>query len=242
MEAENIEMTTTTQNYGEDEDNHTRKRDNTPSENQHLLYFPPPSSHQSDPYASLKIVKYRECLKNHAASMGCHVVDGCGEFMPTGEEDTLASLRCDACGCHRNFHRKEIYVQGNNNNKQEQKQHIISDYYCSYYYSNKSEDYYQRRHGSFASPLVVPPPRPPPPSLHQQQQSRLIPRGKRFRTKFTEEQKKRMMEYAEKIGWKMQKNDEQEVGLFCSQVGVKRQVFKIWMHNNKQRIKLQQQV
>ncbi|XP_054810336.1 zinc-finger homeodomain protein 5-like isoform X3 [Prosopis cineraria] len=67
-----------------------------------------------------------------------------------------------------------------------------------------------------------------------------LSKTKRFRTKFTQEQKKRMMEYAEKLGWKIQKNDEQEVRQFCSQVGVNRQVFKVWMHNNKQR--KQQQV
>ncbi|RYQ80177.1 hypothetical protein Ahy_Scaffold1g106758 isoform I [Arachis hypogaea] len=64
---------------------------------------------------------------------------------------------------------------------------------------------------------------------------------KRFRTKFTQQQKDRMMEFAEKLGWKIQKHDEQEVQQFCSQVGVKRQVFKVWMHNNKQAIKKQQQ-
>lgn len=63
---------------------------------------------------------------------------------------------------------------------------------------------------------------------------------KRFRTKFTQQQKDRMMEFAEKLGWKIQKHDEQEVQQFCSQVGVKRQVFKVWMHNNKQAMKKQQ--
>ncbi|KAK1352121.1 zinc-finger homeodomain protein 4-like [Heracleum sosnowskyi] len=35
---------------------------------------------------SKKSVKYKECLKNHAASMGGNATDGCGEFMPSGEE------------------------------------------------------------------------------------------------------------------------------------------------------------
>ncbi|KAG0448607.1 hypothetical protein HPP92_027755 [Vanilla planifolia] len=47
--------------------------------------------------------KYRECLRNHAAAMGGQAYDGCGEFMAS-EEDPL---RCAACGCHRNFHRRE---------------------------------------------------------------------------------------------------------------------------------------
>ncbi|CAL5012686.1 unnamed protein product [Urochloa decumbens] len=51
---------------------------------------------------------YRECLKNHAASLGGHALDGCGEFMPAPDADPAdpASLRCAACGCHRNFHRR----------------------------------------------------------------------------------------------------------------------------------------
>ncbi|KAJ1408877.1 Homeodomain, ZF-HD class [Sesbania bispinosa] len=65
---------------------------------------------------------------------------------------------------------------------------------------------------------------------------------KRFRTKFSQQQKDRMMEFAEKLGWKIQKHDEQEVQQFCSQVGIKKQVFKVWMHNNKQVMKKQQNV
>lgn len=53
-------------------------------------------------------IRYRECLKNHAASMGGHAVDGCREFMPSGEEGTPGALKCAACSCHQNFHRKEI--------------------------------------------------------------------------------------------------------------------------------------
>ncbi|KAG6780050.1 hypothetical protein POTOM_016458 [Populus tomentosa] len=55
-----------------------------------------------------KMVRYRECLKNHAASMGGNATDGCGEFMPSGEEGSIEALTCSACNCHRNFHRKEI--------------------------------------------------------------------------------------------------------------------------------------
>jgi ZF-HD class homeobox domain-containing protein len=53
---------------------------------------------------------YRECLKNHAASLGGHALDGCGEFMPSPEADRAdpSSLRCAACGCNRNFHRRLV--------------------------------------------------------------------------------------------------------------------------------------
>jgi ZF-HD class homeobox domain-containing protein len=63
---------------------------------------------------------------------------------------------------------------------------------------------------------------------------------KRFRTKFSQDQKDKMTEFAEKLGWRIQKQDEQEVQQFCSQVGVKRKVFKVWMHNNKQAMKKKQ--
>ncbi|KAH7281885.1 hypothetical protein KP509_35G000900 [Ceratopteris richardii] len=56
---------------------------------------------------------------------------------------------------------------------------------------------------------------------------------KRLRTKFTSEQKERMWDFAEKLGWRIQKHDEETVEQFCAEVGVKRHVLKVWMHNNK---------
>lgn len=42
-----------------------------------------------------------------------------------------------------------------------------------------------------------------------------------------------MYEFAEKVGWKIQKRDEDMIQEFCSDVGVDRGVLKVWMHNNK---------
>lgn len=42
-----------------------------------------------------------------------------------------------------------------------------------------------------------------------------------------------MQRFAEKVGWKMQKRDEDLVQEFCNEVGVDRGVLKVWMHNNK---------
>lgn len=56
---------------------------------------------------------------------------------------------------------------------------------------------------------------------------------KRFRTKFTQEQKEKMLSFAEKAGWKIQKQEEGVVQQFCQEIGVKRRVLKVWMHNNK---------
>ncbi|CAN4082602.1 unnamed protein product [Withania somnifera] len=55
---------------------------------------------------TVRTVRYVECQKNHAASVGGHVVDGCGEYMP--QSSTTGTLNCAACGCHRNFHRREV--------------------------------------------------------------------------------------------------------------------------------------
>ncbi|KAK4262164.1 hypothetical protein QN277_027751 [Acacia crassicarpa] len=233
----------------------------------------PPSVTAITPIASRSnprpAIRYRECLKNHAASMGRHVVDGCGEFTPSGEEGTAQSLRCAACDCHRNFHRKETDGEPQTN---------VLNFYA--YPPSKSNNAQSR--------ILSPQFPPPPPSLHHHHQPQpqhirfsggsfpplmmafgggggaaesssedlnmfqcneagghgSVQAGasskKRFRTRFNQEQKERMMEFAEKLGWRIQKHDEQEVLQFCNQVGVKRQVFKVWMHNNKQAMKKKQ--
>lgn len=53
-------------------------------------------------------VRYGECRRNHAASVGGHAVDGCREFLAEGVEGTTGALRCAACGCHRSFHRRVV--------------------------------------------------------------------------------------------------------------------------------------
>ncbi|KAK8623334.1 hypothetical protein V6N13_118221 [Hibiscus sabdariffa] len=209
------------------------------------------------------LVRYRECLKNHAASIGGNVYDGCGEFMPSGEEGTLEALKCAACDCHRNFHRKEVDGET----------------------QQFGGNHHPGRRSLMLNPLQLPPPLPSPTMLHHHHHHhhqkysvhtsppsamvapmnvafgggggggaesssedlnmyQSIPEGmppappyvlskKRFRTKFTQEQKDKMSELAEKLGWRINKQDEDEVEKFCAEYGVKRQVFKVWMHNNK---------
>ncbi|XWS42067.1 hypothetical protein CRYUN_Cryun17cG0137100 [Craigia yunnanensis] len=229
---------------------------------------PPVAGPISTTISSNPLIRYRQCLKNHATSMGGHVVDGCGEFMPSGEEGTPEALKCAACECHRNFHRKEINGES---------QYAPSCYYT--YNPNKNNT----RRDTVHPPFQLHPQQPTP--LHQPrfslglstsptmtiapvmmnfgggsdggpaessseylnmfhsnaggQSSHPQLSKKRFRTKFSQEQKNKMMEFAEKLGWRIQKQDEQ-VQQFCAQVGVKRQVFKVWMHNNKQAMKKRQ--
>lgn len=56
---------------------------------------------------------------------------------------------------------------------------------------------------------------------------------KRFRTKFSQEHKDKMLRLAEKLGWKLQRHDEGVVQQLCNEIGIKRHVFKVWLHNNK---------
>ncbi|PKI58023.1 zinc-finger homeodomain protein 6 [Punica granatum] len=181
-------------------------------------------------------IRYRECLKNHAAKMGGHVTDGCGEFMPSGEEDCGPDFfKCAACGCHRNFHRKEPVGVGIRHLDPAHKAAIDRMFSPSSAHppvmmtfgggaesSSEDRDLMFRSDGGYQGL---------PSEAHK----------KRFRTKFKTEQKEAMAEFAEKIGWKIQKEDEQEIMQFCAKVGVKRQVFKVWMHNNKLKRKKKEQ-
>lgn len=186
--------------------------------------------------------RYRECLKNHAANIGGNVTDGCGEFMPSGEDGTLEALKCAACNCHRNFHRKEATAADSN----------FSTVHPLHLPPPPSMNHHRTIHwNSMISPVKMAfgggstagtdssseelnfnagAPAPP------------LPYGlskKRFRTKFTQEQKDKMMEFAEKVGWRIPREDDAEVQRFCGEIGVKRQVLKVWMHNNKNSAKKQ---
>ncbi|KAJ8762427.1 hypothetical protein K2173_007866 [Erythroxylum novogranatense] len=188
-------------------------------------------------------VRYRECLKNHAVSIGGHAVDGCCEFMAAGEEGTLDALKCAACNCHRNFHRKEAEGEGL--------------YHHQQHHHPQFSPYYRAPPPAGYLHLTSPPARPlalPAVSgggggtsvgylREEEDVSNPSSSGgggasgsgskKRFRTKFTQEQKDKMLEFAERLGWRIQKHDEASVEQFCADTGVKRHVLKVWMHNNK---------
>ncbi|XP_024977347.1 mini zinc finger protein 2-like [Cynara cardunculus var. scolymus] len=64
----------------------------------------------------IQTFRYGECQKNHAADIGGYAVDGCREFMATGEEGTTGEFTCAACGCHRNFHRRQVELEESSTN------------------------------------------------------------------------------------------------------------------------------
>nr|VDD25829.1 unnamed protein product [Brassica oleracea] len=182
--------------------------------------------------------QYKECLKNHAASTGGHAIDGCGEFMPSGEEGSIEALTCSACHCHRNFHRREIEGED-------------KTYFSPYHHNQPQRNpMFHHHHKMTRSPLPqqmimplgvatttvsnseseedIPFQQPPPPYNHGGHNQK-----KRLRTKFTQEQKEKMLSFAERIGWKMQRQEESVVQKFCQEIGVRRRVLKVWIHNNK---------
>jgi ZF-HD class homeobox domain-containing protein len=182
--------------------------------------------------------RYRECLKNHAVNIGGHAVDGCGEFMAAGEEGTLDALKCAACGCHRNFHRKE------SNGSSEP---LLYRQFSSYYRSAQPPQQAGYHHFRLAKPLALPAASGGGGggghSREGEDMSNPSSSGggggssglkKRFRTKFSQEQKEKMLAFAESVGWRIQKHDEAAVEQFCTDNGIKRHVLKVWMHNNKQ--------
>ncbi|KAF2618987.1 hypothetical protein F2Q68_00042362 [Brassica cretica] len=152
--------------------------------------------------------------------MGGNATDGCGEFMPSGEDGSIEALTCSACNCHRNFHRKE--VEG------ETATTAISSFHQPPPPRKPMLNHHNIR-SAMPHQMIMPEEdgvttasRPPP----------YNPK-KRFRTKFTPEQKEKMLSFAEKVGWKLQRQEDSVVQRFCEEIGVKRRVLKVWMHNNK---------
>ena len=203
-------------------------------------------------------VRYRECQKNHVANIGGHAIDGCGEFLPSGKEGTLEALICAVCSCHRNFHRREFVgpdgeytctcggigkdsgnlgtytltpsmrplsprVREAKGHHQQISSADISPHAQMIMPLAQFDDQHYEDDDDDDDDDDEPPEHPRP----------LFSKKKRFRTKFTADQKERMSNFAETLGWRISKHDEASLLEFCNDVGVKRNVFKVWMHNNK---------
>ncbi|KAJ8544938.1 hypothetical protein K7X08_017521 [Anisodus acutangulus] len=197
---------------------------------------------------------YKECLKNHAASIGGHAIDGCGEFLPSPTANPVdpTSLKCAACGCHRNFHRREpdepvvvvpspaittaaleyqphhrhhpppppTQQRGDHSSPNSPSPPPIS----SAYYPASAPHMLLALSAGFSGDKNPNPTSAPVANSNER---------KRARTKFTPDQKVKMLDFAERVGWKMQKRDEDLVSNFCNEIGVEKGVLKVWMHNNK---------
>ncbi|KAK1433587.1 hypothetical protein QVD17_10499 [Tagetes erecta] len=206
-----------------------------------------------------RLVRYRECLKNHAANIGGNVTDGCCEFMPSANDGTLEAFKCAACNCHRNFHRREPPTG--------HFLHLPPTTLSAAASPSFNHHHLHHHQPNWASSINVPAPGSTYPAALNASPLKIAVGGsggatdssseelhftmgsgmgkKRFRSKFTQEQKEKMQEFAEKVGWRIPREDDPEVQRFCQVVGVKRKVLKVWMHNNKAAVvsgkKLQQQ-
>ncbi|XP_048331976.2 zinc-finger homeodomain protein 2-like [Ziziphus jujuba] len=227
------------------------------------------NNHNNDDPSPLSAfhIKYGECMRNHAASIGGHANDGCGEFMPRADDGSRDSLTCAACGCHRNFHRRELpgsdqhysvhspppppppmllYNAGPTTPRWDPKMVIRSQrhyhhqqhHYLHHRNRGRLIDHHDHHHEDVEEKEYDRRSETPEREEVQVQVQHVGPTSrttscKRSRTKFTQEQKNRMLAFAEKIGWRIQRHDDLALNQFCSEVGVKRNVLKVWMHNNK---------
>ncbi|KAL4368185.1 hypothetical protein GQ457_05G016270 [Hibiscus cannabinus] len=184
------------------------------------------------------VVKYKECLKNHAAAIGGNATDGCGEFMPNGEEGSLEALMCSACNCHRNFHRKEIECDCPSGCCHRKLVMVPRSYILRNPTPTAADtSLISSREEVPAQAMIMSLKGGSIPSETDEKEDGGVGRKerKRFRTKFSQAQKEKMLSFAEKAEWRIQKLDESVVQQFCQEIGIKRRVLKVWMHNNKQR-------
>ncbi|XP_019182466.1 PREDICTED: zinc-finger homeodomain protein 2-like [Ipomoea nil] len=175
--------------------------------------------------------RYRECLRNHAVGIGGHAVDGCGEFMAAGEDGSVDALKCAACNCHRNFHRKETETAA-----------AATALVHFGYHPHPTGYLHHHLPPPQHRPLALPSTSGGGAAAYREEMMDDMDLSnpnsggaskKRFRTKFSQEQKDKMFELAEKLEWRIQKQDEAAVQQLCNDYGIRRHVFKVWMHNNK---------
>lgn len=203
--------------------------------------------------------KYKECLRNHAAAMGGQAFDGCGEYMPASPD----SFKCAACGCHRSFHRRAGGGGGGGGGVTAPFFFSPPPPPPPQHHHHHHHPVLQ---GFVPSSAPLRPPQlalpyhaVPPAAWHHglldpgaaRSGSETPPRAaddcspgcgsgsfgrKRHRTKFTPEQKERMRDFAERQGWRINRDDGGALDRFCLEIGVKRNVLKVWMHNHKHQL------
>ncbi|KAL6964418.1 hypothetical protein U1Q18_035473 [Sarracenia purpurea var. burkii] len=246
-------------------------------------------------------VRYRECLRNHGLPMNLYLLDGCGEFTPSGANVTPEPIACAACGCFRNFHRREEVQQhrprrwtttvrtvdppltlpapppplplsllppqssppppppaairnvslGDDNPPPSE---ALSGAVNSGDRENETKRKKKNPKTKF-TPTPPPPPQPPaaiskssrggdkpPPSEAGSgavnggdREEETKKKKKRPKTVFTEAQRARMREFAEKLGWRMTKHDEESIESFCKEIGINPQAYRVWIHNHRYR-------
>ncbi|KAL8537445.1 hypothetical protein ACS0TY_012539 [Phlomoides rotata] len=139
-----------------------------------------------DAAAPLRKHRYKECLKNHAVGIG-----------------GLESLKCAACGCHRNFHRRENESGGGAfpfHQYPPQQQLLLAHHPHGHFGYRSPSGYLHVAPQARAAPLALPSSsggggwsgsRDEMEDYYSQPSSASA--KKRFRTKFTQEHKEKML-------------------------------------------------
>ncbi|XP_070675802.1 zinc-finger homeodomain protein 6-like [Malus domestica] len=156
---------------------------------------------------------YRECLRNHAAILGSYATDGCDEFIL--DHTSPGSIQCVAYGCHRNFHCRVTYAATSSQAAEDgrsghHQNHVIMS--CS----GRGRDLAKNiiTQDQFIDYNVGEGGLP-------DSGERMSSGKKQFRTKFTAEQKEKMLAFAKKLGWKLLRKDlEDEIERLCKSVGL----------------------
>ncbi|XP_072971859.1 zinc-finger homeodomain protein 5-like [Typha angustifolia] len=161
---------------------------------------------------------YGECLRNHAAAIGGQAKDGCAQFLAGGGAD---GLLCSACGCHRSFHRPTTGPPF----RLPPTVALLALPAFPNYVSLARRAAQQQQAQQQA----------PPPNRYVAVDQMEVGRAPRTRARYTEEQKERMRAFAESVGWQMRRENEAALQRMCREIGVPRNMFKVWMHNNKAR-------
>ncbi|XP_054785579.1 zinc-finger homeodomain protein 4-like [Prosopis cineraria] len=183
---------------------------------------------------------------------GGHAIDGCWGVISLEEDGSLEAFKCSACNCHQKLPQKEIQCYYSNSSSSNTFCYSSDQHYLTPLLPNTPQ---------ITSPIILDhlllSPKKSGSNLSDQSHDRdsnrdhgeedhrnhykevgklgdeKVTMKKRFRTKFSAEQKEKMMRFAEKVGWKIQKLEESVVQKFCEEIGIKRRVLRVWLHNNK---------
>lgn len=185
--------------------------------------------------------RYQEYSQNYAETNVRRANDGC-QFLTSREHETPQMFLSVRSACQPSVYQRTEQISPLAPHRQAPRDHVI-------YRPNITA-------WSLATPLQPqpPPPQPQPQSCtinalvssppefilgqaHGGDIKEELREKKRIRTKFTASQKNQMKEFANKLGWKISGNDEDEICKFCSGIGVTTKNLKVWMNNNKFKLK-----
>ncbi|XVE67434.1 hypothetical protein DITRI_Ditri08aG0160600 [Diplodiscus trichospermus] len=179
------------------------------------------------------ICRYNECRRNHAASFGRYAVDGCGEFISCNDN----VFTCAACGCHRNFHRKDppnnatTVLPAPRQPMPPQRRPLLAmaplPLACHNQLTGETSLFIRDRNNIDAGSEAL--------SGANVEEENDKKRKRAKRTKLTVEQKSKMMRFADQLGWRCQRHLHAEIEEFCEEVGITKRVFVIWLNNNRHR-------